>query len=455
MTDVLIFLPGVMGSELWLGEDKIWPGGIHDGIFGFSEERFQQLLREDLEARDIIRNAAGGLIGVYAPWIAAFQRLRSRKTGQSLFREAGERPTLRVAPYDWRGPVEQAAEVLADHIDAAAADHADAAVHIAAHSLGGLVARYYLQSGLFNERPGFAKVQSLLTFGTPHKGSPIAVAGALGLKKTYFLSAEQCQRLANDARYPALYQLFPPRSVPIVWDRSGPQGRLQPRDLFDPNIGGPLGVNAAHAKVAERFHAALEGPMPNLRVFTMVGNRFETITHFNWGGAGLAAVETADAGDGTVPLQCALLPAEQIQFTDKGHGDVLLSRAGLSALQEYFGADGLLALGAPPVEISLRDQVISHNGDAEVLLSLPTPAPVFTGRIFLERAPVPADPADEQVAAFGGRDREQELNYRGPPVADLRVRFEDLRGPQLLRVVLEHARGRVESAPFVVQAPAS
>jgi hypothetical protein len=81
--------------------------------------------------------------------------------------------------------------------------------------------------------------------------------------------------------------------------------------------------------------------------------------------------------------------------------------------------------------------------------------PTFAGRIFLERARDTATGPVDPVQEFSGRTREQAISYQGPDVAALRVRFEDVRGPGLFRAVLEHGEpiGRVEAAPFVVQAP--
>jgi pimeloyl-ACP methyl ester carboxylesterase len=47
-------------------------------------------------------------------------------------------------------------------------------VHIVGHSLGGLIARYYVQ-----RMGGHARVQTLVTLGTPHQGTVLARAGGV------------------------------------------------------------------------------------------------------------------------------------------------------------------------------------------------------------------------------------------------------------------------------------
>ncbi len=73
--------------------------------------------------------------------------------------------------------VPERAQILADKIDALAHDRVD----IIAHSLGGLDARYALaHCGLA------ARVRSLVTIGTPHRGTPLAdlaTEGPLGLAR--------------------------------------------------------------------------------------------------------------------------------------------------------------------------------------------------------------------------------------------------------------------------------
>ena len=70
---------------------------------------------------------------------------------------------------DWAGPVEKRAMELGREVDSILALTARRKVHIIAHSMGGLDARWMIA------RLGYAaKVCSLTTLGTPHHGSPVA-----------------------------------------------------------------------------------------------------------------------------------------------------------------------------------------------------------------------------------------------------------------------------------------
>ena len=190
---------------------------------------------------------------------------------------------------------------------------------------GGLVSRYYLQSGKFTADPGFSSIKTFITFGTPHNGAAVALAGALGLHKTSFMSIEQSKQLANDARYPALYQTFPLFNAPLIW-KSMPRGRLEPITLSDTQfVTEKLHLNKQNLDRASTFRRSLDAaPIPKeIRCFLLIGSRFETITHFFWTGNTLQKEETPDGGDGTVSIEGAYLGGTQVQFTGESHIELI------------------------------------------------------------------------------------------------------------------------------------
>ncbi|MDD7966645.1 esterase/lipase family protein [Actinomycetospora lemnae] len=67
------------------------------------------------------------------------------------------------------GDVRAAARELGHHVERLCASTGADRVHIVGHSLGGLMARYYVQ-----RLGGDARVDTLVTLGTPHRGSLIA-----------------------------------------------------------------------------------------------------------------------------------------------------------------------------------------------------------------------------------------------------------------------------------------
>ena len=69
------------------------------------------------------------------------------------------------------GSIEMRAQALATEIAGFRFPEPKARIHIIAHSMGGLDARYALDRGLSGLAP---RIASLSTIGTPHRGSPIA-----------------------------------------------------------------------------------------------------------------------------------------------------------------------------------------------------------------------------------------------------------------------------------------
>ncbi|MCW2810182.1 MAG: putative esterase [Friedmanniella sp.] len=79
-----------------------------------------------------------------------------------------------VASYDYgllTSDIPRTARRLGDAIEKLAADSGYERVHVVGHSLGGLIARYYVQ-----RLGGDAHVHTLVTLGTPHHGTELARA---------------------------------------------------------------------------------------------------------------------------------------------------------------------------------------------------------------------------------------------------------------------------------------
>jgi pimeloyl-ACP methyl ester carboxylesterase len=83
-------------------------------------------------------------------------------------------PDVLLFPYDFRLPIRQSAERLANEVEAQlaplAADARSRRVIVVAHSMGGLVARYWL-----GPLGGVDYCRALVTAGTPHSGAPKAL----------------------------------------------------------------------------------------------------------------------------------------------------------------------------------------------------------------------------------------------------------------------------------------
>jgi pimeloyl-ACP methyl ester carboxylesterase len=240
----VILIPGAFGSRLRDREsgDEAWPGpwwrilfsSYADLALEFDPATLQPKpskleahgIAEEVFGRDFYRPIVETLTrhGGYAPGVL----------GQPASK--GER-RLYVLAYDWRQDNVTSARQLHELIEAIRRDYADPAlrVDLVAHSMGGLVARYYLRFGIRDAldgtpqqvtMDGSTRVRKLVLLGTPNLGS----AGSLHA----FISGERVGlgRIAPHtlATMPSGFQLFP---HPLTHWLIGPDGQPRDEELFD------------------------------------------------------------------------------------------------------------------------------------------------------------------------------------------------------------------------------
>src|SRR3989344_463427 len=172
----IIFLPGVAGSELYCKDSNAWPGWLTQRITGGN---FDKLYIDDKgkQACNIVplRSIRGGLefdlsflgvwhlFDVYDPFFDYMDN-----DGYSL--EENKESGLRYYDfaYDWRMDNHRTAELLDDQIDKALKENKADKVILYAHSMGGVVAKLYM-----NDPKNAKKVAAVVFMGTPHHGSPM------------------------------------------------------------------------------------------------------------------------------------------------------------------------------------------------------------------------------------------------------------------------------------------
>ncbi len=157
----VVFVPGIMGSELWLGKERIWPNLKllfkepeflkYPGIPGIEP---RGILQEVVVVPNLIKLEQYSQLGDYLVEDLGYTR------GKDFFEFA----------YDWRQDIRLTAKQLSQFIDALPVKP----VKLAAHSLGTLVSRYYVE-----RLGGKDKVDKLILMGGPHLGTPAAVSSLL------------------------------------------------------------------------------------------------------------------------------------------------------------------------------------------------------------------------------------------------------------------------------------
>jgi pimeloyl-ACP methyl ester carboxylesterase len=383
MKQIAVLIPGIMGSELRLDNEVIWPGPFRSLIFSYS--LMPQLLDPDLEATDVIR-----WYSISKQYAAIIDDLHTCD-----FREDSSQPTLFVCPYDWRKTVASAATALSKLLDRIVAIYQteEISITIIGHSMGGLVARYFLESGDYPGNSAFNKIKTLITLGTPHRGAPKALTAALGLEKPLFLSAAQARELSNDPRYPGLYHLLPPPGEPFAWNRAR-EAALGEINIYQPEVADALGLVRENLDAARSFHTKLNlAKRPSdVRYFFFVGTSHKTITHVALTRDGaryrVQKIETEDGGDGTVPAWSATLTGSQNQVVGGEHGTIYKNGDLRRTLAVLLGKAGVLAVEPDRVEVALRERVVSPSADVHVALSFSVGTDTVNGELRVERAEI-------------------------------------------------------------------
>ncbi|WP_330304390.1 MULTISPECIES: lipase/acyltransferase domain-containing protein [unclassified Streptomyces] len=232
--------------------------------------------------------------------------------------EPDRRADVLLFPYDFRHSIRHAAERLRNEIRARLdGEHTSARrrrVIVVAHSMGGLVARYWL-----GPLGGAADCAALITLGTPHRGAPKALDV---LVNGLTVGPKRLGGLTDVLRqWPSAYELLP--RYPAVGQPGG-AAALAPHELTEEATAFVPGF-AAKAKSARSVHEDIETDWNDLyggpdcpEVTAVFGRGHGTLQRALLSPAGISVTKDAASwlpntdwrGDGTVPAISAI-PIEQ------------------------------------------------------------------------------------------------------------------------------------------------
>ncbi len=233
----VIVIPGILGSQLVKEQTRkqVWPG-----LFNSDEESLALPISstnlaentDDIVATEILETArlASFLpeISVYDSLLLALERYGGYRRGRLDAPEAdGDRDTFYVFAYDWRRDNVESAHLLARKITALKQQlgRPELRFDIVAHSMGGLIARYYAMYGerdvLDQSEPrpswsGAENLRRLVMIGTPNAGSMDALRTLLrgySVTETNRPLIGLIGKLGREVAFtlPSVYQLLPHR----------------------------------------------------------------------------------------------------------------------------------------------------------------------------------------------------------------------------------------------------
>lgn len=372
----VIVIPGILGSRLVDTESGQLVWGAFAGDYARPDRaeearRIAHPMREGAalrEIRDGVRDDGAldrvkvKFFGIPVSLSAYFEILSALGVGGYYDRDlaesglvpgyTGDHFTCDQFAYDWRRDISESAAQLADLVEAQVAYTSDlrgggpVKVDLVAHSMGGLVARYYLrygrqalpEDGSLPELTweGARHVRQLIMVGTPNAGSAEAIVQLVnGFKVAPLLPSYGPSLLGT---MPSIYQLMPrSRHRPLVSEATGePIDRLYDPEywiemgwgLADPGQADELRDllpeepdDAARRRVAldhlrkclrraEQFHRALDVPArppEGLRITMIAGDVQPTLRTVGVNDLGVIRKRGRDAGDGTVLRSSTLM----------------------------------------------------------------------------------------------------------------------------------------------------
>lgn len=298
----VVFVPGIMGSQLWLGNERVWPSVrtlfTNPEIYRLPDDvplTPNGIVDEVVVVPNLIRQEQYSRLSDFLVESLGYQR---------------EVDLLEFA-YDWRQDVRTSARKLGEAI---AAWGVTPPVTIIAHSLGTLVTRYFVE-----RLGGNRLVDKLLLMGGPHQGAPEALTTLLSGPNLlpFGLLGERLRDVLST--FPSAYQILP--RYACVQDEKGQPVDIYTNPTWLPEERRPL------LALAQEFQNELAFAPPSVPTVCIFGYAQNTITDLhvqrtelgNWQKLNLQRVE---AGDNTVPQASAVLPGADVHPVQQHHGSL-------------------------------------------------------------------------------------------------------------------------------------
>jgi len=299
----VVFVPGLMGSELWLGNERVWPN--IKTIFT-NPELFSYPSNIPLEPRNIvdevviipnfIKQDQYNLMGDYL-----VDELKYRR-GVDYFEFA----------YDWRQDVRISARQLGELIDKIPTNQP---VIVIGHSLGTMVTRYYVE-----HLGGKDRIEKIILMGGPHKGAVKGLVSMLVAPQVlpFGLLGERLREIM--VTFPTSYQILPDYAVGT--DQHGNKiNFLQDVRWLDPKFL-PL------IKLGQEFRKELgtTASTPTVCIFGYGVKTIADVSVTRDADGRLQKVDYSrkDIGDDAVLEQSAYLPGSDIHPVQQHHGTLFV-----------------------------------------------------------------------------------------------------------------------------------
>ncbi|MDA0179558.1 hypothetical protein OJ997_04565 [Solirubrobacter phytolaccae] len=313
VADIVVLLPGITGSVLQRGDRDVFAlsaGAGWRALTSRGKSLSELILGEDpVDVDDLGDHVRATRLAPDATLVPGLWKIDGYgKVAATLRREFDLVPGENYFefPYDWRRDNRVHARRLqresAEWLRRRREQAPGARLVLIAHSMGGLVARYFLEV-----LGGWRDTRALVTFGTPYRGSVKALNALVnGMPKLPFLELTEVVRSCT-----SVYQLLP--IYPCLDTGDGELHRLQDVTLDH--------LDAERVRAADAFHREIERAVEANRrdddyqrdgylIRPIVGVEQPTLQSAVLRAGGLEMLRTWNGealdGDGTVPAVSAV-----------------------------------------------------------------------------------------------------------------------------------------------------
>jgi hypothetical protein len=311
---LVVVVPGIGGSVLEQSGTVLWDAGLGSvARLGVAAHRLSLADAPVVRPAGLIRSRAvvpgWTVVCGYDRLMAALARLPGAVVDDGHPDRRVPDANVVAFPYDFRTSIVDAAGRLAAEVTARLAAVGGSGepgrVIVVAHSMGGLVARYWM-----GPLGGWRVCRALVTLGTPHRGAPKALNWLVGGVRIGGRTWQGATRLFRE--WPSVAELLP--RYPAVWDATA-GAALYPHEL-------PVDWLRPAARKAFGVHEDIEAaweqvPRSGPEFVPRIGWSHTTMDAAWWDGTQLMVRKQApswlsapgwekDRGDGTVPAISAL-----------------------------------------------------------------------------------------------------------------------------------------------------
>jgi len=374
---VVYVLPGIMGTHLSEGENRIWLSLLDLALGKMAN---LQITNKKVHPDALISMYYGNLV----EYLSATHEVIS-------------------FPYDWRLSILDEAERFADELEAKL-KATDQPIRIIGHSMGGLVTHTMIARrpevwDQIRAREG----ARFIMLGTPNKGSFKIPRLILGQEKTLRMLAlldihnSPTQLMEVISRFPGVLQLLPMED--LVWDFT----ILKTWETF-PNSGKehwvkPLERDLGLASEFQSLFKAQKGKFTaDDPVLYVAGHATGAPVGVEISDQGEIVFRGTDQGDGTVPWESGIPPElkdGRTYYMEAGHGDLANHKDSFAAIYDLLTEGKTIRLSKVPPSLGRgeEERYILRDEGVEIY-----PNQVDLERTILDSTPVPLEvPAAKPV----------------------------------------------------------